>query len=95
MKVFIHELAKNEFDEAIEWYELQSQGLGERFKNSVIQQIEKVKKNPTWFVHEQDNIYKAYIPKFPYKIIFSIEKDNINIWAIAHLHRKPQYWQYR
>lgn len=34
MKVNIHELATQEFDEAINWYENQSEGLGKRFKNS-------------------------------------------------------------
>lgn len=46
MPVKIHELAAKEFDEAIEWYELQSVGLGKRFKKSVIEQINKIKKNP-------------------------------------------------
>ncbi len=46
MQVKIHELAAKEFDEAIEWYELQSQQLGKRFKRSVIEQITKIKKKP-------------------------------------------------
>jgi hypothetical protein len=95
MRVNIHELAAKEFDEAIDWYEDQSKGLGKRFKISVINQIKKIKKNPNWFLIEADNIYKAYIPKFPYKILFTLEKDRIVIWAIAHMHRKPWYWQSR
>jgi hypothetical protein len=39
MKVKIHEIAVKEFDDAIEWYENQSKGLGQRFKKSVIEQI--------------------------------------------------------
>jgi len=94
--VNIHELAAKEFNEAVEWYELQSKGLGKQFKKSVIEQINKIKKNPKWYLIEDDNIYKAYIPKFPYKILFSINKNkNIIIWAIAHMHRKPWYWQSR
>ncbi len=41
MKIKIHELAAQEFDEAIEWYELQSKGLGKRFKKSVNSQLNK------------------------------------------------------
>ena len=41
MKISIHELASKEFDEAIDWYENQSPGLGNRFKDSVIQQLKK------------------------------------------------------
>ena len=95
MKINIHDLASKEFDEAIDWYENQSPGLGKRFKDSVIQQLKKIKKNPEWFLIEADNIYKAYIPKFPYKILFSLDNNNIVIWAIAHMHRKPWYWKAR
>jgi len=30
--------------------------------------------------------------KFPYKLLYSIEKDHVFIIAVAHLHRKPDYW---
>ena len=95
MKVKIHELAFKEFEEAIQWYELQSAGLGKRFKNSVIEQIKKISKNPKWYLIEADNIYKSYIPKFPYKILYTIENNKIIVWAIAHMHREPWYWQTR
>jgi len=39
MKISIHESAVKEFDVAIEWYEIQSEGLGKRFKRSVMEQI--------------------------------------------------------
>jgi len=32
MKINIHELAAEEFDEAIGWYELRAKGLGTRFR---------------------------------------------------------------
>jgi len=96
MQVKIHELATKEFDEAIEWYEIQLKGLGRQFKKSVIDNIKKIKKNPEWFLLEADNIHKSYIPKFPYKILYTKENNNsIIIWAIAHMHRKPWYWQKR
>ena len=95
LKIEIHELAALEFDEAIDWYEMQSQGLGKRFKSVVIRQIKKLQHNPGWYLKEEDNIYKAYVTKFPYKILFSFDEQKIVIWAIAHLHRKPWYWQER
>jgi plasmid stabilization system protein ParE len=95
MKVHIHEMAAREFDEAILWYEAQSEGLGDRFKKTILHRIEMIKKNPSWFLREAENIYKAYIPKFPYKILYTIDEGSLVIWAIAHLHRKPWYWQSR
>ena len=96
MQVNIHELAGKELNEAVDWYELQAKDLGKRFKSAVIEKVKIIKKNPHWFLIEEGEIYKAYIAKFPYKILFTIEnKQNIIIWAIAHMHRKPWYWQSR
>ena len=95
MKVKIHELAVREFDDAIDWYEMQSSGLGKRFREQVKEQIKKIKTNPTWFLVEEEPVYKAFIPKFPYKILYAVEEDSIVIWSIPHLHRKPWYWQSR
>ena len=93
MKIEIHELAVNEFNDAIDWYELQAKGLGKRFKKTVMNQVQNIKRNPTWFLIEADHIYKAYVPKFPFKILFTLNEDIIVIWPIAHMHRKPWYWQ--
>ena len=81
MKIDIHELTAKEFDEAIEWYELQSKGLGKRFKKSIMDQLKTIKKNPGWFLIESDNIHKAYAPKFPYKILYTSETDRVVIWS--------------
>ena len=95
MKVHIHEMAAKEFDEPILWYEAQSEGLGARFKKTTLDQIEMIKRNPSWFLRETEDIFKAYIPKFPYKILYTIDKERIVIWAFVHLHRRPWYWQSR
>ena len=64
MKVHIHEMAAREFDDAILWYDTQLEGLEDRFKKATLQQIEKIKKSPSWFLKETEEIYKAYIRNF-------------------------------
>ncbi len=95
LKIRIHEFASNEFDEAIQWYELQAKGLGNRFKKEVVNRIKSAQKNPSWYPQESKNIYKLYIPKFPYKVLFTFNDTHIIIWAVCHLHRKPLYWKSR
>jgi plasmid stabilization system protein ParE len=95
MKIRIHELALQEFEEAVEWYELQSRGLGMNFRQIVRDQVRKLAKHPTWYLKESDDIYKVYVPRFPYKILYTTEEDEMVIWAIAHMHREPRYWQNR
>ncbi len=95
VKLKIHELADKELLDAVTWYNQLQNGLGKRFQEIVVFQVDKIRKNPKWFPKESDEIFKAYIPKFPYKILYSIEGNLIIIWAIAHMHRKPWYWQSR
>jgi len=95
MKLKIHELARMEFEDAIEWYDLQSTGLGERFKRTVLEQLRTVRQHPGWYVREDASVFVAYIPKFPYKIYYTFDEEQLVVWAIAHMHRKPFYWQER
>lgn len=46
MKVRIHEVAVMEFEDAIQWYDLQSNGLGSRFKDATLRLIDKIKDTP-------------------------------------------------
>ena len=95
MKVGIHDLAAKELFDAVNWYNQLQNGLGKRFQEKVVLQVGKIRKNPEWFPRESKEIFKVYIPKLPYKIFYSVEDNSIIIWAIAHLHRKPWYWQLR
>ncbi len=95
LAVKIHEFAYQELQKGVTWYDLQSIGLGAKFQNEVKKQVQKIAQNPSWFLVEKGNIYKAYIPKFPYKLLYSFNQKLITIWALPHLHRKPNYWQKR
>ncbi len=41
---------------------------------------------------EKNDVRRYFLHKFPYKILYSIESDYIYIIAVAHCHRKPEYW---
>lgn len=92
MKVIFSSLAKLELDDAIAFYELEHSGLGIDFKEEIKKNIERIKKFPQAAPIERGEIRKSLMHKFPYKILYSIESDHIFIVAIAHQHRKPDYW---
>ena len=72
MKIRIHELAAKELFDAVNWYNQLQNGLGKRFQEKVVLQVSKIRKNPEWFPRETKKIFKVYIPKFPYKILYSL-----------------------
>ena len=92
MRVIFDELAKIELDDGKEYYEMEVIGLGKRFKQEVKRAINIIEKMPKIGSPESENIRRYILHKFPYKVLYSIEKDHIYVIAIAHLHREPMYW---
>lgn len=92
MNVIFDDLANEEFNDAVEYYEFQVEGLGKRFKEEIKRALRTIKRFPEIGVVEEGDIRRYILHKFPYKILYSIEKDYIYIIAIAHMHREPNYW---
>ncbi|GBD88766.1 plasmid stabilization system protein [bacterium BMS3Abin03] len=92
MKVIFTNLAQKELNDAAAYYELEYPGLGKRFKEEIKKSIQRITEHPRAWSIERGIIRRALLHKSPYKILYSIEKDHILILAIAHQHRKPDYW---
>ena len=92
MDVILDKLAKLELDDAAQYYELQIPGLGIRFEEEVKLGIRRILEYPNAWAVEKEDIRRYVLHKFPYKIFYSIEKRYIYIIAIAHGHRRPNYW---
>jgi plasmid stabilization system protein ParE len=92
MKVIFDKLAQLELKDATEFYELEVAGLGKRFQMEVKQGIRRICEYPLVWTKERGDIRKYILHKFPYKILYSIEEGYIYIIAIAHGHRRPNYW---
>lgn len=92
MKVIFSKFAKLELDDAIAYYELEYTGLGRKFKEEVKTGIKRVIQHPKAWSIESGDVRKYLFHKFPYKLLYSIEKNHILIIAVAHQHRRPNYW---
>lgn len=91
-RVLFDKLAKQQLDDASEYYELQMPRLGARFRKEVRSAIRRIREYPDAWTREKGDVRGYLLHKFPYKILYSIEKDYIYIIAIAHRHRRPDYW---
>ena len=92
MKILFSKFAKNELDDAVTFYETELAGLGRLFKEEIKSSVSRIKEHPEAWSIEKGDIRKALLHRFPYKILYAIEKDKIIILTIAHQHRKPNYW---
>ena len=92
MIVIFSKLAQLELTDAVYYYELEYEGLGQRFKDEVRKAALRISQYPRAWSVERGEIRKCLLHKFPYKLLYSIEADHIFIIAVAHQHRKPDYW---
>jgi len=92
MKVIFSEYAKREFEDAIDYLEIEFEGLGVQFRSEVLFAVKRLIKFPFAWSVERGDVRKCLLHKFPYKLLYSIEDDHIFIIAVAHQHRKPDYW---
>ena len=92
MKIIIAKIAQQEFNEAKDFYEIEQVGLDVRFEREIKKAILRIKQYPSAWPIEQGEVRHYLVYKFPYKILYSIQQDNIVILAFAHQHRRPDYW---
>jgi hypothetical protein len=92
MHVEFIEPASIELDDAIEYYNLQSTGLGEKFLVEVLETIELISDFPQLWSQNTKNTRKAVLRKYPFNLIYSLFEDKIYIIAVAHQNREPEYW---
>ena len=92
MRVIFTRIARRELEDAVRYYELEYSGLGHRFKEEVRNAALRIAEYPQAWSIERGDVRKCLLHKFPYKLMYSVEEDHIIVIAVAHQHRKPDYW---
>ena len=92
MMPVLHPLARREFDEAADYYELRQPGLGGEFEDEVAVTIQRILCFPNAGTPFSRNTRRCLIRRFPYAILYQISEDKILIVAVMHVSRKPDYW---
>jgi len=90
--ISIHEAAEAELNEAAEFYDLKSPGLGSIFIDEVEKGIEIISKYPEAPPLVRGRLRKKELIRFPYSLVYSLRPNEIRILALAHQKRRPFYW---
>ena len=79
--------------DAARFYQDQVPGFGHDFLQEVRAAIARILIHPTaWFALDND-IRRCRTHRFPYGIIYAIERDEVLIISVMHLHRHPDSWR--
>jgi hypothetical protein len=96
MMIEILQSAQEEIELAFLFYESQKRGLGFEFLEAIESSYHHILSNPkAWAVlHLKSKTFRrCFLRRFPYGLIYAIEKEKLLVIAVMHLARKPGYWR--
>jgi toxin ParE1/3/4 len=86
-------LAERELSEAIQYYDQQSAGLGQRFLDEVEHALVFIRRHPEAAPRILGSIRRLVLPSFPYNLLYRpLKGGGLRILAVAHQKRHPWYW---
>ena len=84
--------AQEEYEDSVMWYMAKSLETAEHFVNQVDQALDLISNNPIRGKSNYANFYEIRIKKFPFSIVYYIEKtlNQIVVTSIFHDKRNPE-----
>ena len=87
------EIAEIELD--LHWHAAQAPGLGSAFLIEVLSAMDRIARFPDAWHPLGEGVRRCRLSRFPYGLIYTIYNGDILVLAVAHLHRRPDYWRDR
>jgi len=95
MSVILLPPADIELQDAIDFYNDQMRGLGDRFYNSFLDTLHYVEGVPDLWRKVGKHTRRANIQRFPHLVLYVQDQKDILVTCIAHQHRDPSYYMGR
>ena len=92
MRLILLPQASGELADAVEYYEGEEAGLGERLWLEVDDHLRWIAANPTLPRLRPGDYRRVNLKVFHYYIAYALRDDSAVVLAIAHAHRRPEYW---
>jgi len=87
----LHE-AEIEFSESVIHYEAKEPGLGTRFRDEVVATLEWISEHPELQRLRSRGYRRVNLKIFSHYIAYIIRAEVIWVLAIAHAHKRPEFW---
>jgi plasmid stabilization system protein ParE len=94
-KLVIDVEALRDIQEATDWYNQQSNGLGSRFQKQVKSQINNLKSYPGSYTIRYADVHCMLIKKIPFLVHFTVDNTEalVEVFAVIHTSRNPKIWE--
>ena len=91
-QAIFHPVARRELEEAIDYYNAESQGLGSEFREEVQRVLAPLSRFPQLGQPVRGSVRRMMLSRFPYHIYYRLlASDHLRSLAVAHTRRRPEY----
>jgi toxin ParE1/3/4 len=88
--------AARELAADVRYYNAHYPGRGQRFAEAVERTLALIVEFPRAFpVLYKPDIRSAKVARFPYRVVYLVVGSNVDVLAVAHAKRRPEYWRDR
>jgi plasmid stabilization system protein ParE len=87
-----HRLADRELNEAAQYYDRETPGLGVSFLEEVDRCLQSIEAHPEAGMILRGSVRRRLLRRFPYALLYKIKPSGIRILAVMNLRRRPTYW---
>ncbi len=99
-EIRFHPEARVELIEAIVFHEQQRPGSGEKLEEEISNMLDRIRRYPESGVHLRGyaaelEVRAFHLRHFPYSLIMASVNGEPMVFAVAHQHRRPEYWAER
>jgi hypothetical protein len=88
-------VADVELAEAAQYYEKEQHDLGRQFLDAVREASDAIQRQQETWPYYAKPIRACRVQPYPYRLLYRVLVDRIQIVAVMHLSRRPDYWKDR
>lgn len=93
MIVSVHPAARRELLKHKKWYSDRSPATAARFEREIDHAISRIVESPARYPLTKRGRRRFVLLEYPFDVIYRVHDDGeIQIMAIAHHSRRPEYW---
>jgi len=93
VRLVFHYLVQREVNDAVRWYEDQSEGLGNDFFSKLAAALRMIADRPESFGFwlGSGKIRRIKLQRFPYAVLFEVFPDRVRVLCVRHDKQHPSY----
>jgi plasmid stabilization system protein ParE len=94
-EVLVRPAAAADLQDALDWYEKQSPGLGSAFREAIRDKLRDIADNPMRYQVVHRDTRRALLRRFPYALYYRVYPGIVVVVACMHGRRNPRRWKAR